>query len=144
MFVKQIDMQTALKLAASGREIKLLLPSAAGSEWTDFAPDTLQSVLEGCIFFRDEPAAASEEFEEAVQEMASAPQKPVNGSAEEPSAGTEQPPAECVGTGAKRKKIDAGKLYALRDAGWSGTKIADEMKISEGTVSKYLKMRGDK
>lgn len=39
----------------------------------------------------------------------------------------------------KRKAFDVGKAKALREAGWSVAKIADEMKVSEPTVRKHLK-----
>ena len=48
--------------------------------------------------------------------------------------------------GSRRKKVmvDEGKLLALRKAGWSMKKIADELKISEGSVFNYLKkMEGE-
>ena len=35
--------------------------------------------------------------------------------------------------------VDIGKMKALREAGWSYAKIADEMRISEGSVYNYLK-----
>lgn len=38
-----------------------------------------------------------------------------------------------------RKKIDEGKVKALREAGWSQAKIADEMGVSQGTISSLLK-----
>ena len=39
----------------------------------------------------------------------------------------------------KRKKVDTGKLLALRKAGWSMKKIGEELGISEGSVFNYLK-----
>lgn len=36
------------------------------------------------------------------------------------------------------KKIDRGKVFALRKAGWTAAKIADEMKCSLGTVKRIL------
>lgn len=49
-----------------------------------------------------------------------------------------------AGTGAKRKPVDTWKLLALRKAGWSMKKIADELGISEGSVWNYLKkMEGE-
>jgi hypothetical protein len=40
--------------------------------------------------------------------------------------------------GAKRKELDMGKITALRDAGWSIPKIADEMGVSAPTIRKHL------
>ena len=52
---------------------------------------------------------------------------------------TEQKPKK---TEPKRKTFDTGKLGALRKAGWSVAKIADEMQVSEATVYKYMKQEG--
>lgn len=41
----------------------------------------------------------------------------------------------------KQKTVDSGKLYALHDAGWGRKMIADELGVSEQTVSNYLKKR---
>lgn len=57
MFVKQIDEETALELAAKGNEIMVLAPTIKEpNKWTDYETDTLQNMLEGCLFFRKEPA----------------------------------------------------------------------------------------
>lgn len=37
----------------------------------------------------------------------------------------------------KKKEVDSGKIKALRKVGWSMTKIADEMRCSISTVSRY-------
>jgi len=42
----------------------------------------------------------------------------------------------------KRKRFDTGKLGALRKAGWSVIKIADEMGVSEQTVRNHMKKEG--
>jgi len=42
----------------------------------------------------------------------------------------------------KRQPFDVGKLGALRKAGWSVSKIADEMGCSEATVYTYMKKEG--
>lgn len=47
------------------------------------------------------------------------------------------PPKSPVGQGRKRK-LDTGKMTALRNAGWSYEKIADEMGCSAGTVWNYF------
>lgn len=60
MFVKQIDMAKALELAAKGMEIKVLAPIGQEGGWENLAPDTLQHMLEGVMFFRTEPALEKE------------------------------------------------------------------------------------
>lgn len=58
MFVKQIDMNEALRLASKGMEILVMVPSGDRDvSWEEHMPDTLQNLLEGCMFFRKEPAA---------------------------------------------------------------------------------------
>lgn len=44
-----------------------------------------------------------------------------------------------TGRGGKRMNVDIGKMKALREAGWSYAKIADEMRISVGSVHNHLK-----
>lgn len=44
----------------------------------------------------------------------------------------------------KQIRVDAGKLYALADAGWKPIKIADELRCSEQTVRNYLNKRKEK
>ena len=56
MFVKQITMDEALKLAAKGREIMTLVPVDGENNWGEMTPDTLQNMLSGVMFFREEPA----------------------------------------------------------------------------------------
>lgn len=43
-----------------------------------------------------------------------------------------------------KKKLDVGKMQALRKAGWSNKKIAEEMGVSEGTVWNRLHPKGGK
>ena len=55
MFVKQIDMNEALRLASKGMEILVMVPSGDRDvSWEEHMPDTLQNLLEGCMFFRKE------------------------------------------------------------------------------------------
>jgi len=42
----------------------------------------------------------------------------------------------------EKQPFDVGKLGALRKAGWSVSKIADEMGVSEATIYKYMKQEG--
>lgn len=118
MFVKQIDFDEAMRLAGNGMEIKTLVPTGPGSGWESFEPDTLQNMLADVLFFRTEPAMENSSLEE-VQPAKKKPAVPVK-----------KKPA---------KKVDAGKIIALHKAGWTGKAIADELKISEATVSTYIK-----
>lgn len=53
--------------------------------------------------------------------------------------GTEEKPK-----GGARKKIDRGKLFALKKAGWSTKDIARELGCTEGTVYDIVSVEGDK
>lgn len=51
-------------------------------------------------------------------------------------SGTEkQEPREAKEKPKKRKRIDYGKIMALRNAGWSNEKIADEMRMTKASVA---------
>lgn len=52
------------------------------------------------------------------------------------------PPNKGEGTSAKR--IDMGKVMALKDAGWSVPKIADEIGVSAQTIYYRLKKEEEK
>lgn len=41
-------------------------------------------------------------------------------------------------TGGARKKIDRGKVYALRNAGWTNKQIAEEMCCTQSCISNIL------
>lgn len=66
MFEKQIDRAEAFRLANTGMRVKVLVPGPKGSEWEESKPTTLSELLEGCLFFRDEPAGVNPDFEAAV------------------------------------------------------------------------------
>ena len=119
MFVKQIDEKTALQLAAKGKEVLVMAPITTDPEkWIDYEPNTLGHMLEGCLFFRREPAMEVE----------------LAGPVETEPAQPDPPPA-----GKKPKKtVDVGKLIAMHNAGWPVAKIADELGVSTRTVYNYL------
>lgn len=132
MFIKQVDEKTALELAAKGKEVLVMVPGGKDSGWEDMMPDSLGHMLEGCMFFRKEPAMEAELMELTVEP---AGQTIEIGPAEPEDA----QPAVLTPTGKKAKKtVDVGKLIALHNAGWSVAKIADELKVSVQTVYKYL------
>lgn len=57
MYVKQIGMEEALMLASKGREIMVMVPGfPSENRWRDYILNTLADMLEGCMFFREEPA----------------------------------------------------------------------------------------
>lgn len=68
MLVKQIDLKEALRLAAKGMEIKVLVPTGPGTGWESLEPDTLQNMLADVLFFRNEPGLPSPEFEKVFQD----------------------------------------------------------------------------
>lgn len=131
MFIKQVDEKTALELAAKGKEVLILVPGGKDSGWEEMMPDTLGHMLDGCMFFRQEPAMEVELMELTVEPEG---QTIEFGPAEPEEAQSDPPP-----TGKKPKKtVDVGKLIALHNAGWPVAKIADELKVSVRTVYKYL------
>lgn len=120
MYVKQIDIKTALELAVKGKEVLVMVPAGKDSGWEDMMPGTLGHLLEGCMFFRREPAMEVE----------------LTGPVEIEPAQPDPPPA-----GKKRgpkKALDVGKLVVLHNAGWPAAKIADELRVSVRTVYNYL------
>lgn len=139
MFVKQITMDEALKLAAKGKEIMTLVPVDKESSWNEMVPDTLQNMLSGVMFFRREPVLENPMID---SEGNSTPPPRTDEVAAEPSGSTEESKSSSMAAGGKVKKkkpVDTGKVMALRKAGWSMKKIGDELGISEASVFNYLK-----
>lgn len=131
MFVKQIDMAKALELAAKGIEIKVLAPIGQEDGWENLVPDTLQHMLEGVIFFRQEPALEKEILPVVSREE---PEPPAEKSLSDLTKELKQARLQ-----KGKLDVDIGKMKALREAGWSYAKIADEMRISVGSVHNHLK-----
>ena len=131
MFIKQVDEKTTLELAAKGKEVLILVPGGKDSGWEGMMPDTLEHMLEGCMFFRKEPAMEVELMELTVEP---AGQTIEFGPAEPEEAQSDPPTVRKK----PKKTVDVGKLIALHNAGWSVAKIADELKVSVRTVYKYL------
>ena len=55
--------------------------------------------------------------------------------------GTESPPQEKESAGKQGRigrRIDYGKIAALRNAGWDNAKIADEMRMTKGAVAQAV------
>lgn len=132
MFVKQIGMEKALELAAKGMEIKVLAPIGQEGGWENLVPDTLQHMLEGVIFFWQEPALEKEILPVVSREE---PEPPAEKSLSDLTKELKQARPAAKG----KLDVDIGKMKALREAGWSYAKIADEMRISVGSVHNHLK-----
>lgn len=131
MFVKQIDMAKALELAAKGMEIKVLAPIGQEGGWENLVPDTLQNMLGGVMFFRTEPALEKEILPVVSGEESEPPaEKSLSDLTKELKQARPQK---------GKLDVDIGKMKALREAGWSYAKIADEMRISVGSVHNHLK-----
>ena len=85
MFAKQIDKKTALELAAKGKEVLVMAPITTDPEkWIDYEPSTLGHMLEGCMFFRKEPAMEAGQIEPAGQTIELGPTEPENAQPDSP------------------------------------------------------------
>lgn len=87
MYVKQIDQKAALELAARGEEVLVMVPAGKDSGWEGMMPGTLGHLLEGCMFFRREPAMEVELAGPAETEPAQ-PDPPPNRKEAWPEEGT--------------------------------------------------------
>lgn len=108
MFVKQIDMAKALELAAKGMEIKVLAPIGQEDGWENLVPDTLQHMLEGVIFFRQEPALEKEILPVVSREE---PEPPAEKSLSDLTKELKQARPQ-----KGKLDVDIGKMKALREA----------------------------
>lgn len=133
MMIKQIAIDEAMELHKRGMMVGVLKPVVPEPKsLDDFEFLTLKKILAGCEFFRivpEEEKGAAEPVKQAEKE-----EKPV----EEVAAVKKQsePPKP---EPANKKQIDAGRIKALYNAGWTGKKIAEDMRIAESTVCTYLK-----
>ena len=92
--------------------------------WRDVATDDLQE---------DNPLSDMDYCEDCMRAIAAfIEQKPAVVPLDPPAA--KEPPK----ASATKKKIDAGKLKALYEAGWSVPKIADELGCSDKAVYYHL------
>lgn len=82
-------------------------------------------------------AEAGAVFAVMKQPQTKAEEKPEKEPEQKAEAKPTPPPKSPVGQGRKRK-LDTGKMTALREAGWSYEKIADEMGCSAGTVWNFF------
>lgn len=153
MVVKQIPQDEALKLFLKGTDIMIMTPGTRDSGWSEMTPDTLSCLLEGVMFFRREPAMENGLDIKTDRTLSDIPLPAFNPSRAPDSTGIDsdnsddpEPEAseydnddkEKDAKHKKRVQVDTGKLMALRKAGWSVPKIADELGIGKSTVYNYV------
>lgn len=154
MVVKQIPQDEALKLFLKGTDIMVMTPGTRDSGWSEMTPSTLSNLLEGMMFFRREPAMETGLDIKTDRTLSDIPFNPSqapdstgidsdNEAEKEAGNSDDQEPeaSEHDEKDAKHKKrvqVDTGKLMALRKAGWSVPKIADELGIGKSTVYNYV------
>jgi DNA-binding NarL/FixJ family response regulator len=124
--LKEIDLLTAVSLVAQGERVRCLVPMVGpDGEWSDMQANYLNECLDGMIFFADDEQVHPQEIEPAALPDKDPEPEP------EPTKRKPNP--------GSTKVLDEGKIKALRVAGWSIAKIADEMGVSEPTIAKRLK-----
>ena len=128
----EVELKRALQAYLDGKEVKAILPMDEDEERVI----PFRKLFNEARFLVDRsPAVINQEFEDAFRETSSDAEKEIS-----ESSGSDKKLADkSVTAGPKRKPIDTGKLMALHNAGWSSRKIADELKVSPGTVFNYLK-----
>lgn len=124
---KEITQEEALKMNPDN--VIVIKPSQSGRN----VVYTLDEILKDSKFFR--------KIEESVQLASDTAEKPNSDDTETSNNRCEiLDNHESSGEKSKRK-IDVGKIYALRDAGWKIKDIAEECRCSIATVANYLKKR---
>lgn len=122
--LKEIDLLTAVSLVAQGERVRCLVPMVGpDGEWQDMQANYLNECLDGMIFFADDEQVREPE-PEALSDKDPEP---------EPESTKRKP------NPGRTKVLDEGKIKALRVAGWSIAKIADEMGVSVPTIANRLK-----
>lgn len=121
--IKQIPINEAVELMLTGVRVPCLVPGVESpDDFSDYSPTYLNEVLSNVICFAD------------------VPDEPVN--TEEYKPVIEKRPKKQGGT--DRRMIDMGKVHALKNAGWSVKKIAEEMGTSQATIYDRLKEEREK
>lgn len=116
--IKQITISEAIELMLKGEKVPCLVPDTSDPmDFSDYSATYLNDVLENVIC------------------LAEVPDEPVKTETYKPII--EKRPKKQGGT--DRRMIDMGKVHALKNAGWSVKKIAEEMGTSQATICDRLK-----
>lgn len=121
--IKQIPINKAVELMLTGVQVPCLVPSVAEpANFADYMPSYLDKELKDFICLVDVPdePVQTEKYEPAIEKR------------------------HKKQGGADRRHIDMGKVHALKDAGWSVKKIAEEMGVSQGMIYERLKEEREK
>ena len=133
----QVSMNKALRAFLSGRTVKVVDFNA---ETVLSLEEVLQRFEQGAVFFTETVATENLDFSEAVEEMTE-DLPPVAPDPEQtaPKKRGKKTVDDVEREYANRKITDLKGLRALRDAGWSAKKLAEEFRCSEATVYNTLK-----
>lgn len=121
--IKQISIKEAVELILTGVRVPCLVPGVESpDDFSDYSPTYLNEVLSNVICLADVPdePVKTEEYKPVIEKR---PKK---------QGGTD------------RRMIDMGKVHALKNAGWSVKKIAEEMETSQATIYDRLKEEREK
>ena len=143
MNIKQMGIDEAFERFKRGMEVGILQPVTPEPKGLgDYELMTLKKLLDGCVFFRIMPE--KEEIKDKLQEEADS--NPHDQEKEKTDTLSSNPDSTdtAISKPGNKLKLDMGKMKALRAAGWTYKKIAEEMGISEGSAFKYLNMEVEK
>ena len=143
MKIKQMGIDEAFERFKRGMEVGILQPVIPEPKGLgDYELMTLKKLLDGCVFFRIMPE--KEEIKDKQAEKAGS--NPHDQEKEKTDTLSSNPDSTdtAISKPGNKLKLDMGKMKALRAAGWTYKKIAEEMGISEGSAFKYLNMEVEK
>lgn len=133
----QVSMNKALRVFLSGRTVKVVDFNA---ETVLSLEEVLQRFEQGAAFFTETVAVENLDFSEAVEEMTEdLPPAAPDPEQSAPKKRGKKTVDDVEREYANRKITDLKGLRALRDAGWSAKKLAEEFRCSEATVYNTLK-----
>ena len=115
--IRQITIREAVELMLKGEKVPCLVPDVANpDDFSDYSATYLNEVLNNVICLVNVPDEVEPEKDEPI---------------------IEKRPKKQGGT--DRRMIDMGKVHALKNAGWSVKKIAEEIGSREATIYARLK-----
>lgn len=133
----QVSMNKALRAFLSGRTVKVVDFNA---ETVLSLAEVLERFSEGAAFFTETVAVENLDFSEAVEEMTEdLPPAAPDPEQSAPKKRGKKTVDDVEREYANRKITDLEGLRALRAAGWSAKKLAEEFRCSEATAYNTLK-----